>query len=99
MPHPADPAVAAPKRDHPPCAGPRRRAPAARRGAAMLVLTWVAAAACAAEAPWWPSEWGADDQRGSANRVTPERVLAALRLAREGRIYPIGQPYEADMPI
>jgi kynurenine formamidase len=65
----------------------------------MLVLTWVAAAACAAEAPWWPSEWGADDQRGSANRVTPERVLAALRLAREGRIYPIGQPYEADMPI
>jgi len=44
-----------------------------------------------AEDKWWPSEWGAEDQKGSANRVTPQRVLSALRLAREGRVYPIGQ--------
>ena len=80
-------------------AAPPRRAPRRLCAALLLALGALAAPALAAEAPWWPSEWGADDQRGSANRVTPERILAALRLAREGRVYPIGQPYEADMPI
>jgi hypothetical protein len=23
---------------------------------------------------WWPSPWGADDQRGAANRITPTKV-------------------------
>lgn len=75
--------------------------PSMRRGvlAALLLAALAAPALAADEKPWWPSEWGADDQRGSANRVTPARVLAALKLAREGRIYPIGQPYSADMPI
>lgn len=99
MPLPADPSVAAAVLPDTPCAPPCHRRRAARRGAAALVLTLAAATAAAAETPWWPSEWGADDQRGSANRVTPERILAALRLAREGRVYAIGQPYEADMPI
>ena len=26
---------------------------------------------------WWPSEWGADDQLGALNRLTPAKVLAA----------------------
>ena len=26
---------------------------------------------------WWPSEWGADDQLGALNRLSPEKVLAA----------------------
>ena len=43
---------------------------------------------------WWPSEWGADDQRGAANRLTPERVRNASRLVREGRVYSLGRPYE-----
>src|SRR4051812_186739 len=25
---------------------------------------------------WWPSPWGADDQRGAANRMTPARAKA-----------------------
>ena len=33
-----------------------------------------------AQDKWWPSEWGAEDQKGSANRVTPERILSALLL-------------------
>jgi kynurenine formamidase len=53
----------------------------------------------AAEDKWWPSEWGVEDQKGSANRVTPQRVLSALRLAREGKVYPIGQTYENGMPL
>ncbi len=70
-----------------------------RRLAASLLLACSVPLASAAEAPWFPSEWGADDQRGAANRITPERTLAALRLATTGRVYALAQPFKADMPI
>ena len=70
-----------------------------RRLAASLLLGCIAPLASAAEAPWFPSEWGADDQRGAANRITPERTLSALRLATTGRVYGLAQPFKADMPI
>lgn len=34
---------------------------------------------------WVPSQYGAGDQRGSLNEVTPERTAKALRLLRHGR--------------
>ncbi|WP_157269012.1 cyclase family protein [Azohydromonas aeria] len=71
-----------------------------RHAVASLLLACAAAPALAAEAPsWFPSEWGAQDQRGAANRITPERTLAALRLARTGRIHSLAQPFRSDMPI
>jgi kynurenine formamidase len=48
---------------------------------------------------WWPSEWGADDQRGAVNRVTPPRVVKAAQLVREGQIFQLGRPYEHGMPL
>ena len=48
---------------------------------------------------WWPSEWGADDERGAANRLTNDKVLEATALIREGRIYELGRVYEARMPL
>src|SRR5437588_12546529 len=48
---------------------------------------------------WWPSPWGADDQRGAANRLTPAKVREAARLVRDGRIYQLGHVYESGMPI
>lgn len=48
---------------------------------------------------WWPSEWGADDQRGAANRITPQKVLAAASLITKGEIYQLGRPYEHGMPL
>jgi kynurenine formamidase len=48
---------------------------------------------------WWPSEWGADDQRGAANRLTPKKVLEAKELIREGKTYQLGRLYEHGMPI
>jgi len=48
---------------------------------------------------WWPSEWGADDQRGAANRLTPEKVLAAKDLIRAGKVYQLGRVYEQGMPV
>jgi kynurenine formamidase len=48
---------------------------------------------------WWPSEYGADDQRGAANRQMPEKVLQAKDLITEGKVYQLGRAYEAGMPI
>ena len=48
---------------------------------------------------WWPSEWGADDQMGALNRLTPEKVLAAAGLIKEGKIYDMGRVFEEDMPL
>jgi kynurenine formamidase len=47
---------------------------------------------------WWPSKWGADDQRGAANLMTPEKVLEATKLIRKGDVYQLGRVYERDMP-
>ena len=48
---------------------------------------------------WWPSEWGAADQRGAANRITPAKVLEAGRLIRTGKVYSLGQVYQEGMPL
>lgn len=57
----------------------------------------------AAETPigdkWWPSEWGKDDQRGAANRMTPDKVLEATRLIERGQVYSLGRLYEHGMPL
>jgi kynurenine formamidase len=48
--------------------------------------------------PWWPSPHGSADQAGASNYVTPEKILAALQLARTGQTYELGHLYEASMP-
>jgi kynurenine formamidase len=48
---------------------------------------------------WWPSEWGAGDQRGAANRLTPDKVKEASRLVQAGKVYSLGRPYEYGMPL
>jgi kynurenine formamidase len=48
---------------------------------------------------FWPSEFGAADQRGAANRITPATVVNAARLINKGQIYQLGRLYEQGMPI
>jgi kynurenine formamidase len=48
---------------------------------------------------WWPSEWGVNDQRGAVNRITPQKVLQAASLIKEGKIYQLGRVYERSMPL
>ena len=48
---------------------------------------------------WWPSKWGADDQLGALNLLTPERVLAATKLITSGKIYDMTRVYEDSMPL
>jgi kynurenine formamidase len=47
---------------------------------------------------WWPSKWGADDQRGAANLMSPVKVLEAVKLIKTGEVYQLGRVYERDMP-
>ncbi len=48
---------------------------------------------------WYPSRWGAADQRGAANRITPAKVLEAKELIKRGITYQLGHIYEAGMPM
>ena len=45
-----------------------------------------------------PSPWGADDQIGAANRVTPERTAAAAKLVEKGISHPLGIEIDPSMP-
>jgi kynurenine formamidase len=59
----------------------------------------VAAAALGQESPWYPSRWGAADQRGAANRVTPAKTLEARDAIKTGVVYQLGRTYESAMPL
>jgi len=48
---------------------------------------------------WWPSEWGAEDQRGAANRMTAKKVQEAAGLIKDGKVYQLGHLYEQGMPL
>ncbi len=66
---------------------------------AMLFATPLnAAGQTPSDSVWWPSEWGPEDQRGAANRITPAKILEAVSLIKEGKIYELGREYEQGMP-
>ena len=44
------------------------------------------------------SEWGRDDQIGAANRITPERTIAAASLVKTGASHPLGIVITPGMP-
>jgi kynurenine formamidase len=45
-----------------------------------------------------PSQWGAADQRGAANLMTPDSVMRATRLIKQGRVFELGKVLEAAIP-
>ena len=45
------------------------------------------------------SPWGPADQRGAANRITPQKVLEAKSLMTRGTVYQLGRVYESSMPL
>lgn len=48
---------------------------------------------------WWPSKWGAEDEAGATNHMTPAKTLDAARWIRDGKVYRIGRVYEQGMPM
>ena len=47
---------------------------------------------------WWPSKYGAGDQAGALNEITPGKVLEAVRLVRRGRVYDLAHVLHQDIP-
>lgn len=41
----------------------------------------------------WGWIWGPEDEVGALNAISPDTVLASLRLAREGKVYDLGVTY------
>jgi kynurenine formamidase len=52
----------------------------------------------AGEPPWWPSRYGADDQLGTLNEITPEVVRAATALVKTGTVVDLGRVLDDDTP-
>ena len=64
-----------------------------------LIAVWLSALSLAATADeCLPSEWGAADQIGAANRITPERTIAAAALVKKGASHPLGIVITPGMP-
>jgi kynurenine formamidase len=58
----------------------------------------VAASSPLSQENWYPSKYGADDQIGAANLITPETVMEAAKLITEGKTYALGVPVGPDTP-
>jgi kynurenine formamidase len=63
-----------------------------------LALVLIVATSAVSADECVPSPWGADDQVGAANRVTPERTAAAAKLVKKGISHPLGIVIEPGMP-
>ena len=50
------------------------------------------------KADWFPSVYGADDEIGAANLITPELVLKAVQLIKTGRTYPLAVEVNRQTP-
>ncbi|MGH8080487.1 MAG: hypothetical protein ACREP7_07930, partial [Lysobacter sp.] len=67
----------------------------------LLAATLLATPAFAQQAPkadWYPSKYGAADEIGAANLLTPEVVLRAAQLVKTGKTYPLGMEINKDLP-
>ncbi len=47
---------------------------------------------------WAPTEWGPDDKAGAVNRTTPQMVLDAVGLVKQGKVATLGKVYAGDAP-
>jgi kynurenine formamidase len=57
---------------------------------AVAAIAATLAGAVMAQASWYPSKWGATDEIGAANYLTPELALQAAKLVKAGKVYSLG---------
>ena len=64
-----------------------------------LTLSLLLFSATAAGAQdWCKSKWGADDEKGAANHLTPELALEAAKLVKTGKVYQLGVETNSKTP-
>ena len=70
---------------------------------AMMLVGGAAGLAVAGNNPvdekWWPSEFGADDEQGATQYITPQSRVAAAKLVKTGRVATLGMPYHLRTPV
>ncbi|HGL4258007.1 cyclase family protein [Burkholderia dolosa] len=70
-------------------------------GAALAALLPFAAAHAETATPaagWYPSAYGANDEIGAANLLTPDVVRQAVALVKTGNTYPLAVPVDKNLP-
>lgn len=64
----------------------------------LLLLTLSAFTQNREQGPWWPHPvWGAGDQAGASNWITPEKIVEAGKWIKTGKTYELGNVYEREM--
>ncbi len=43
-------------------------------------------------------KWGANDELGTVNYITPEKIVAAARLVRRGKVFSLAIPFDEQGP-
>ena len=61
-------------------------------------VTGMTAETPATHEAWWPSRYGADDQAGALNEITPTAVARAAGLVRTGRVYDLAYTLDDNIP-
>ncbi|MEM7001034.1 MAG: cyclase family protein [Pseudomonadota bacterium] len=64
----------------------------------LLIATILVPLSGRADDSWYPSKYGADDTLGAINNLSPEKVLAAVKLVKTGKSYPLGVETGPDSP-
>ena len=63
----------------------------------MVGLIWLIPAG-ADQQPWWPSRYGPDDELGTLNEITPQRIVEAAKFVGNGKVYSLGTEYRRENP-
>jgi kynurenine formamidase len=50
------------------------------------------------DATWYPSVYGANDEIGAVNLLSPEIVMRAVKLVKVGKTYPLAVPIDKNLP-
>jgi kynurenine formamidase len=65
----------------------------------LLAASGIAGVAAGQAGEALSSPWGPSDQRGAANRITPQKVLEAKEMMTRGAVYQLGRSYDTSMPL
>src|SRR5207248_5285756 len=57
---------------------------------------WTAKGKWGARGNW--GRWGEEDKRGMINAITPEMIVKAAGLIKQGKVYPLGEEMYNDLP-
>ncbi len=64
----------------------------------VAVIIMMTSVATARADNWYPSQYGAEDEKGAAQNIKPEDVLTAAKLIKTGKIYSLGIETNSNTP-